>query len=83
MLVLGLRPFLDPLPLHAWWWAFLVPLSVGIAVSYKAVRVPTLEGYWRSVATMTAQIIVGMIVLGAAAYVLLGFVVPYLAPMPR
>jgi hypothetical protein len=32
---------------------------------------------------MTAQIIVGMIVLGAAAYVLLGFVIPYLAPMPR
>jgi hypothetical protein len=82
-LLLGWRPFLDPLNLHAWWWAFLLPLSLGIAVAYKAVRVPTLAGYWRAVAIMTAQIILGMIVLGIAAYLFLAFVLPAVLPMGR
>ena len=38
-MLLAWRPFLDPLDLHGYWWAFLFPLSLGIAFTYKAVRV--------------------------------------------
>ena len=81
--LLAWRPFLDPMNLHAWWWAFLLPLSLGVSVAYKAVRVGTLDGYWRQVAVMTAQIILGMILLGIATYLFLGFVLPVVLPMSR
>jgi hypothetical protein len=80
-LLLAWRPFLDPLNLHAYWWAFLLPLSLGIAASYKAVRVHDLSDYPRQVAIMTGQIILAMILLGAAAFLFLEFVVPMIAPV--
>jgi hypothetical protein len=80
-LLLAWRPFLDPLNLHEYWWAFLFPLSLGIAVAYKAVRLRTLEGYWRQVVIMTAQIVLSMILLGIACFVLLEYVLPAMVPM--
>ena len=59
------------------------PSTLGVSVAYKAVRVGTLDGYWRQVAVMTAQIILGMILLGIAAYLFLGFVLPVVLPMSR
>lgn len=82
MVVLGWRPFLDPLDLHSQWWAFLVPLSFLISVTYRAVRMRDLTGYWRAVAIMTVQIILAMIALGAAAFCFVEFLIPMLAPMP-
>ncbi len=80
-LLLAWRPFLDPMNLHAWWWAFLLPLSIGVSVAYKAVRVDDLKDWPRQVAVMTAQIILGMILLGIAAYLFLAFVLPHVLPM--
>ena len=82
-LLLAWRPFLDPMNLHAWWWAFLLPLSVGVSAAYKAVRVDDLKDWPRQVAVMTAQIILGMILLGIAAYLFLAFVLPRVLPMDR
>jgi hypothetical protein len=82
-LLLAWRPFLDPMNLHTWWWAFLLPLSLGISVAYKAVRVDDLKDWPRQVAVMTAQIILGMILLGIAAYLFLAFVLPVVLPMSR
>jgi hypothetical protein len=62
------RPFIDPLTLHDWWYWLLIPMALGIALVYKAVRLPSLERYWRHVAVMTVQIVMGMILLGAASY---------------
>ena len=76
------RPFLDPLHLHAYWWAFLFPLSFMIAVVYKAVRSETPAAWVRETAVMTAQIILAMIMLGAAAFCFLEYVLPVIAPMP-
>ena len=81
--LLAWRPFLDPLQLHAWWWAFLIPLAFGIAFTYKAIRVPTLEGYFLAVLKMTAQIILGMILLGIASFLFIEIIVPRLVPMGR
>lgn len=84
MMSVGLawRPFLDPLDLHSHWWMFLVPLSLLISVTYRAVRMRDLTGYWRAVAVMTIQIIIAMIALGAAAFLFVEFLIPLLAPMP-
>ncbi len=76
------RPFLDPLNLHAYWWAFLFPLALLISVVYKAVRTPTPAEWARQTAVMTAQIILAMIMLGAAAFCLLEYVLPMIAPQP-
>jgi hypothetical protein len=64
------RPFLDPIDVHGWWWVMLLPMSVLIAVVYKSVRLKDLRGYWAAVLGMTAQIVIGMVLLGVASYVL-------------
>ena len=79
---LAWRPFLDPIDAHGWWFLLVVPMSFGIAVVYRAVRVHTLQGYWRRVLTLTAQIVISMILLGIASYLFVQVVVPALAPMP-
>jgi hypothetical protein len=74
------RPFLDPLELHAYWWAFLFPLALLISVVYKAVRVDSMGQWVRGTVVMTVQIIVAMILLGVAAFCFLEFVLPRIAP---
>jgi len=77
-LVLGYRPFLDPLDLHTWWWLTLVPMALGISMGYKAVRVRPLAGYWRHVGVMTVQVVGGMIGLAAVVFVLIEVLAPML-----
>jgi hypothetical protein len=79
--ILAWRPFLDPLDLHTYWWAFLFPLSFLISLTYRAVRLRDLSNYWRAVLIMTVQIIIAVIALGAAAFIFVEFLVPMLAPM--
>lgn len=62
------RPFIDPIDLHGYWWLLLFPMSIGVAVVYKAVRLPTMDRYIQQVVAMTIQIVVGMFVLAAASY---------------
>lgn len=64
------RPFIDPIAVHQHWYLFLPLLALGIAIVYKAVRLPDLAGYIRGVLVMTVQIVVGMILLAAASYFL-------------
>ncbi len=81
MAVLAYRPFLDPITaLNRVWYLLLFPMALGIAVAYKAVRVHDMKMYWRQVLTMTVQISLGMMALGAASYVLVQHLVPMLAP---
>jgi hypothetical protein len=75
-------PFVAPISLFYDWWPVLaVPLSFGIAMIYKALRITDLSDlgqYWRQVATMTVQIVLGMVALGAALFVLVQWIVPRL-----
>ena len=71
-------PFLEPIPSPGPWWPlFLLPLSVGISIVYKAVRTPDLRKYPREVIVMTGQIVGAMIALA----VVLGLMVQVLIPM--
>jgi hypothetical protein len=81
MHLLAWRPFLDPLNLHEYWWAFLFPLSFGVAFTYKAVRVRDLRDFPRQTAIMTAQIIAGMILIGAGVFVFLEYLAPLILPV--
>lgn len=79
-MILAWRPFLDPMDLHAYWWAFLIPLSLLISVVYKAVRVERLADWPRATLVMTAQIIAAMILLGAGVFCFLEYILPMIAP---
>ena len=71
-------PFLEPMPSPGGWWPlFLIPLSVGIAMVYKAVRTPDLRKYPREVVIMSTQIVGAMIGLA----LVLGLVVQLLIPL--
>jgi hypothetical protein len=82
MEMLAYTPFLDPIDAHRWWFLLLIPMAIGLSVVYKAVRMASLERYWRHVASMTMGIIAGIILLGAAMYVLIEWIMPLIAPMP-
>lgn len=77
--MLAYVPFLDPINIfHQWWYLLLIPLAFGISVIYRALKLQSLDHYWRAVFTMTAQIIVGMIALAIALVVLVVVVLPLL-----
>lgn len=63
-----LRPFIDPIELHQWWFVLLIPMAFFVAMIYKAVRLQSIERYWWHVCVMTLQIVLGMIGLGAATW---------------
>ncbi len=72
-------PFLDPInAFHEWWFVLLIPLSFGISVVYRALKLPSLEHYWRAVMTMTAQIVLVMVALGIALVILVVQIIPRL-----
>ena len=73
------RPLIDPIALHEWWFLLLIPMAVFVAMTYKAVRLADMSRYWKQVLLMTAQIVVGLIALGAATYVLVFWVARTLA----
>lgn len=80
-LILGYRPFLDPIDANGVWWLMLPPLALLIAVVYKALRLPSLKGYAMRVLVMAAQIVVAMILLGAGAYLLIQHIAPLILPV--
>lgn len=72
-------PFLDPLQgAHVWWYVLLVPLAFGVSVIYRALRMPNLDHYWRSVWMMTVQVVLAMVGLGILLTLLVGVVIPWL-----
>lgn len=80
---LAWRPFIDPIDLHGSWYVLLIPLSFGIALTYRAVRVTDFEKFWLKVVALTVQIVVSMMLLGLASYVFIQWLVPLLMPMPE
>lgn len=79
ILPLAYIPFVHPINLfHEWWYLLIIPLSFGISVVYKAVRMESLEGYWGQVALMTAQIVLAMIALAVCLVLLVVVLIPHI-----
>jgi hypothetical protein len=49
-------------------------------VIYRALKLPSLENYWRAVLTMTAQIVLVMVGLAIGLVVVVTQVIPRLPP---
>ena len=79
MNLLAWIPLVEPLPggIHGW-WAWVVPMAVGVSIVWKAIRVQTLERYWHEVLRMGGQLLVGMIALAAGLMLLVRVVLPLL-----
>ena len=72
-------PFLTPISfLHEWWYLLILPLSFGISMIYKALRMDDLGRFWREVSIMTLQIIMGMIGLALVLLLLVEVIIPAL-----
>ncbi len=79
MTLLAWTPFFDPLNFFFDWWFLLAPpLALFIAMVYKALRTRAYPHYWRQVAVMTIQIILGMFALQIMLFALVEFLVPAL-----
>ncbi|MDZ4829643.1 MAG: hypothetical protein SGJ09_05515 [Phycisphaerae bacterium] len=77
--ILAHIPFVEPLPLaHRFWWLLIVPLAIGVSMAWKAVRVPSLGDYWRQVASMSVQIVLGVAGIAVGLFVLIQVVLPRL-----
>ena len=79
MSMLAWMPFVQPMPgvIH-WWWLLVVPMVAGVSVVWKAIRMPSLERYWREVGFMTSQVLLGMLALAAGLMLLIRVVLPLL-----
>jgi len=75
-LTLAVRPFLDPMPFEKYWYLLIIPMSLGIAMAYKAVRVPEMKKFWLQTLVMAAQIVLGMIALGTFTFIFVQVVLP-------
>ena len=77
--LLAWTPFINSLNIfHTCWYLLLLPLSLGISVVYKAVRMNDLTRFWREVAIMTTQVVLAMIALAILVAVLVQVVIPWL-----
>lgn len=72
-------PFVQPMhdAIHGW-WAFLLPVVALVSVTWKAIRLRSMDRYWREVAWMTGQVLLGMLAVAAGLIVLVQWVVPLL-----
>lgn len=93
MIALAYTPFIDPLPAHGLWFILMIPIALGVAMAWKAVRIPDLppprpgaparfpvRGFVLQTLFMSVQIVLGMIALGAASFLLVQYLVPALVP---
>jgi hypothetical protein len=80
--VLAYRPFIDPLDLQKSWLMLLVPLCFGIALTYKAVRVPNLRTLWRETAIFTTQLVLAVVLIGGLMFWIVQWLLPRVMPMP-
>lgn len=78
--ILAYTPFIDPINVHRVWFWLLIPLSLGISITYKAVRVGDMRHYPRQVLVMTVQIVAAMVLLGLASYLLIQHILPRILP---
>jgi hypothetical protein len=72
-------PFLEPMPAsHRWWWLSIVPLALGVAMAWKAVRLASLEGYWAAVLRMTVEIVLAVVGIALGLFLLVQMLLPLL-----
>lgn len=81
-ITLAYTPFIDALSIHDAWYLLIVPMAIFLAIGYKSVRCIHLERFWREVIVFTILILGGLMLLAIAFTIVIGTLLPMLAPMP-
>lgn len=68
--ILAYRPFFDPLPIDSFWLLLMLPLSLAVALVYKAIKLDDLKQLPRASAILTAQIIFFMAVAAGGLWII-------------
>jgi hypothetical protein len=77
--VLAWTPFLQPAPgVQHWWWLLVLPMALGVAMAYKAIRVRTLAEWPGAVLKMSLQIVAAMVGIAVGLYLLVIVLLPML-----
>jgi len=77
--LLAWTPFLQPAPgVERWWWMLVLPMALGIAMSYKAIRTKDLRDYPRDVLRMSVQIVAAVAGIAIGLYLLVIVLLPLL-----
>lgn len=77
--ILAWTPFLQPAPgAQHWWWLLVIPMALGVAMAYKAIRVADLADWPKAVAKMTMQIVAAMLGIAVGLYLLVVVLLPML-----
>jgi len=69
--LVGYTPFLDPMPIHDWWFWLLLPLCLLFSIVYKAVKCESVKQVPKAALSIALFILAGM----AAAAVVLTIIV--------
>ena len=70
-LLANYRPFLDPLPIHPYWYWLLLPLCLLFSIVYKSVKCESVRQIPRQALTITFWILLAMAAAAAALTVLI------------
>lgn len=77
--VLAWSPFLQPAPgVQHWWWLLVIPMALGVSLSYKAIRTGDLRRFPRDVTVMAIQIVASMVGIAIGLYILVLVLLPLL-----
>jgi uncharacterized protein HemY len=77
--ILAWTPFLQPAPgVERWWWMLVLPMALGIAMSYKAIRTKDLRDYPRDVLRMSVQVVAAVVGIALGLYLLVIVLLPHL-----
>ena len=55
--VLGYQPFMEPLPIDAAWFWFVIPLVLAVAVVYKTLKLPDLRSLPKESLLLAGQVL--------------------------
>ena len=77
--MLAWTPFIEPMnAMQSVWYLLLLPMVFGISVVYRALREKQYATYWRSVAIMTGQVVIGIVGIAVALGLFVQIVIPLL-----
>jgi uncharacterized membrane protein YqgA involved in biofilm formation len=82
MIPLAYTPFIDALAVHEYWYLLIVPMSIFLAIGYKAVRCSDLSNFVREVIIFTIQVLGGLLLLAIAFTLVIVVLLPMIAPIP-
>jgi len=68
--LLGYIPFLQPLPLDAWWLILILPLTLAISVVYKTIKLDDLNQLPKQAVILWGQIVVFMVLAATGLWLL-------------